>query len=176
MQRRQRLAVLAGGLALLIAGTGGVIAHKGASGIVKQRMEAMKAMGSSMKSVAAMVTGKTAYDAAKMKKAATLIKAHAQKTPKMFPKGSTNHPSEAKPEIWARWSEFEVLAKRLASYADALDQAAGNQKGVMAHKMTPAMMSDPEHLKLMPPKMIFIQISKTCSTCHKDFRKPKKKK
>lgn len=161
---------------ILIGGTMTALAHKGASGIVKQRMEAMKAMGTSMKAVAAMVKGKTTYDAAKLKQAATTIKAHAEKMPGMFPKGSTKHPSEAKSEIWKRWTDFEALAKRLASYAGALEQAANNPMAKMPRNMTPQMMTDPEQLQLMPPKMVFVQIGKTCSSCHKDFRKPKKKK
>lgn len=43
-----------------------VIAHSGASGMVKHRMELMKSLGSSMKSLAAMFQRKTAYNPAEV--------------------------------------------------------------------------------------------------------------
>ena len=175
MQRRYGLGVLTAFLTLLIVGAGGVVAHKGATGIVMKRMNGMKAMGKEMKSVAAMVTGKKKYDAAMVKAAAKTIRTHANAIPQLFPKGSTQHPSEVRPEIWTRWADFQASAKRLAELAAALEVSAGNDRTAKPHKMTPKMMSDPDHLKTMPPKFVFIQVSKTCTACHKEFRKAKKK-
>ncbi|WP_421880422.1 c-type cytochrome [Pacificispira sp.] len=122
--------VLAAVVATGLAG-GTAFAHSGATGVVKERMDAMMSMGKSMKAVAAMMRGEVAYDADAVREAAALIKQHSgDAMTELFPEGSTGHPSEAKPEIWSKWDEFSDLAGRLAVYADGLALAADN--GMMA--------------------------------------------
>ena len=80
-------------LIVVIAATGvtsTVWAHKGAKGIVMERMNAMKSMGDGMKTLAAMVTGKAPYNAGNAQSIAITIKKHAADIPKQFPKGSTS--------------------------------------------------------------------------------------
>ena len=57
--RRPWLAVAALVLVLVLA-SGTVYAHRGATGIVKKRMDAMTALGSAMKALTAMMRGKQA--------------------------------------------------------------------------------------------------------------------
>lgn len=130
-----------------------VKAHSGASGVVKHRMELMKSLGKSMKSLAAMFKGKTVYDPATVHKIAVRVQEHADKIPTMFPKGSNKHPSEAKATIWMNWSGFEESAGNLRSYAVALEQGSKDQ---IASRKT------------------FKELAKSCKGCHQDFREKKK--
>lgn len=149
-------------LAILIAAiaatgvTSTVLAHKGAKGIVMERMNSMKSMGDGMKSLAAMVTGKAPYNAGKAQSIAATIKMHAADIPKQFPKGSTKGPSEALPNIWTDWDSFIGHAKSLEKLASELEIAADKGKASSLG--------------------VFARMGKTCSGCHQDFRKKKKKK
>lgn len=129
-------------------------AHKGASGVVKQRMMAMKDMAAGTKELSLMVTGKKAYDAERVKAIAAAIKGHAGEIPKLFPKGTNHHPSEATAKIWTHWDDFKGHAEKLAELADGLASAAPNGK--------------------MAAIGSFAKIGKTCSGCHEDYRAKKK--
>lgn len=135
------------------AATTTVAAHKGATGIVKERMTAMKSMGDDMKALSLMVTGKAPYDAARTKTIAASIKTHAADIAKLFPKGSISGPSEALPAIWAEWQAFIGHARSLEALADELGTAADQGKAASLG--------------------LFAKMGKTCSGCHKDFRKKK---
>lgn len=129
-------------------------AHEGASGVVKQRMMAMKDMADGTKELSLMVTGKKAYDAKRVKVIAAMIKGHADEIPNLFPKGTDGHPSEATAKIWTHWDDFKGHAEKLAELADGLASTAQNGK-------TAAIGS-------------FAKIGKTCSGCHEDYRTKKK--
>lgn len=137
-----------------VAGVGNLEAHKGATGIVMQRMMSMKSMGDGMKELAAMVTGKAPYDAAKAKTIATTIKEDAEGIPKQFPKDSIKGPSEALPSIWKDWDGFKGHADNLAMLSDKMIGSANDGKAVALG--------------------LFAQMGKTCSGCHQDYRKKKK--
>ncbi|UWQ77422.1 cytochrome c [Leisingera sp. M658] len=108
-------------------------AHSGATGVVKERMDGMGVMKDSMKVLAPMMQGKTAYDAAAVRREAKKIGTHAGDVlTALFPKGSNGHPSEAKAEIWTDWEGFVDLAERLQTYSDGLASAAEN--GLMMSK------------------------------------------
>lgn len=147
------LAALAG-VALFAIAVPGVQAHKGAKGIVMERMMSMKSMGDGMKAIAAMVTGKAPYDASKTKVIAAEIEKHATGIPKQFPKGSIKGPSEALPAIWTDWAGFK-------GHADALARLAGQLAGTADSGKTTALG-------------VFARMGKTCSGCHDDYRKAKK--
>ena len=128
-------------------------AHKGAMGVVKDRMTAMKGMADGMKPLSRMVTGKEAYSSARTKEIATTIKQHAAQIEELFPEGSISGPSEALPTIWQNWDEFLGSAKKLEQLAADLEAAADQGK------------------KAALP--IFAQMGKQCSGCHEDYRKKK---
>lgn len=155
----------------LAALTAGAFAHGGATGIVKQRMDGMTTISDATKTLASMMRGAQPYDADAVSEAAGIIRSHAgDALTDLFPEGSLNHPSEAKPVIWTDWSEFEALATRLADVATGLEMAAGNglsgdsaSAGGLAG-LTPEQMSD------RPPDVIFKALAQTCSDCHGKFR------
>jgi len=114
--------------ALALAGlTVGALAHTGATGVVKERMDAMKAMGEAIKRIKPMMAGEAAYDAAAIRTEAQAIAADAgtAMTDK-FPEGSTAHPSETLPRTWQEWDRFTSLAAQLETAAEGLAIAAGN--------------------------------------------------
>lgn len=141
-------------LAVSLAATlSAVHAHKGATGVVMERMMSMESMGKAMKTLAAMVTGKAPYDSVKTKAIASEIKTHATDIPRQFPKGSIKGPSEALPAIWKDWDGFKGHVDELAMLADQLAANADSGKAVALG--------------------LFAKIGKTCSGCHQDYRKKK---
>lgn len=119
--------------AMLIAGTiavatGGLaFAHGGATGIVKERMDAMTEMKNAVKTLTSIMKGETAYNAGTVKKEAAAIHSHAgEAMTKLFPADGDNMSSEAKPKIWSDWGDFTALAERLETLATGLEAAAEN--------------------------------------------------
>ena len=96
------------------------VAHMGATGVVKQRMDMMVSMGKAMKSLNAIVRGKTAFDPGAVAAAAKQVRDHSTQMVKLFPKGSMHKLSEARPEIWTDWQGFERLASLLGVEAGKL--------------------------------------------------------
>ncbi len=139
------------GLPLAIAIAGAALAHSGATGIVKERMEAMEDLGADMKTIAAMLRGKAAYDQAGAIRAANDIAAHAEAIPGLFPDGSTDHPSEARETIWRDWDRFTGLASDLRQAADR-------------------MAADAEATLSEPFQQAFADAGRTCRDCHAAFR------
>lgn len=129
------------GYALAISGLSTLaLAHGGATGIVKERMDGMMAMSKIVKSLSAMMRGDTEYDADAVKAGAAAIKSHAGETlTALFPEGSASDKSEAKPEIWSDWETFSAYAEQLEVYADGLAAAADN--GLM-HENGSSMMGN----------------------------------
>ena len=125
-------------------------AHKGAKGVVMERMMSMKSMGDGMKVLSQMVTGKVAFDAAQVTSIAKSLKQHAAKIPEQFPKGSLQKPTEALPVIWQKWDDFKEQSGNLEMLAGELEIAAASGK--------PASL------------VVFAKIGKSCSACHQDFR------
>lgn len=132
---RFKYTIIATAAALAIAGPAGLaLAHGGATGIVKERMDLMDSIGKAMKSVTEMFQGTTDYDADEVRDAASLIANHGgEAMTRLFPEGSIQAPSEALPAIWQDWERFSALAKDLSVYAKALAEAADNPRGGEMH-------------------------------------------
>ena len=180
------------GLLFIVSTYPTVSAHTGATGVVKQRMDLMKALGDAMKRLNAMFANQTAFDAEQVKLAATVIEEHAgDQMTRLFPGAPVKQHSEALPAIWQNWSEFQDWADRLKAYAVALGAAAENERGHMSGHggMTgqagmmgqggmmgqEGMMGgthgpDPDRLGSMPPDAAFMWVTNTCSGCHTKFR------
>jgi len=180
------------GLFFIIAAYPTVSAHTGATGVVKERMDLMKALGDAMKQLNAMFANEAPYDAEKVKLAAGVIEKHAgDQMTRLFPEGPVEHPSEALPVIWKSWAEFEDWADQLRTYAVALAAAAGNERGHMSGQggmmgqgsmmaqgammaqsrmMGEAQRPEPDKLRSMPPDAAFTWVTNTCSGCHTKFR------
>ena len=169
------------------------LAHGGATGIVKDRMDAMMAMGKAVKSVAPMMRREIDYDAEAVKSAAKVFAEHSgEAMTQLFPEGSGGGASEATPEVWTKWAEFEHLAAQLGEFAEGLALAADNGMGAaMGGGMmgqgsmmgtsssdsmmgTSSMMGGAAELMMdfatMPADMAFNMVAQTCASCHATFR------
>ena len=168
------------------------IAHTGATGIVKERMVAMSAMGDAVKAIAPMMSGEATYDAAAVRNAAEVIGEHAGPSmTRLFPEDADNKASYVKDAIWEDWETFAELAERLHTYSEGLALSAGNGLAASQDGMANAgammgsdsmmgggMMADGtmgrEELADMPADAVFAMVSDTCSACHTRFRKKAK--
>ncbi|WPZ37171.1 cytochrome c (plasmid) [Thalassobaculum sp. OXR-137] len=178
------------------AGATTAIAHGGASGVVKERMDSMEALGDAMKELTAMMRGQQDYGAERVRSLAATIESHGgEALTRLFPKDSLDHPSEALPAIWSDWDRFSALSDQLSTYAQALAAAADNQRpagGAQGGMMGQGMMHGQgmsgggmmgggmmgggqgptaEMLAQMPPDGVFFHLADTCSACHQSFRK-----
>ena len=129
------------------------LAHEGATGVVKDRMDLMKQQQKDMKLIGEMAKGKQPFDSAKAADAARDISLTAQKIRELFPQGSEGHPSDALPLIWQEWDRFTNSAKDLGSAADTL---ASSLEG-----------------KNQNWKAAFQKVTDACKSCHEDFRAKK---
>ncbi|MDI3325821.1 cytochrome c [Pontibacterium granulatum] len=182
-----------------------VMAHGGATGIVKERMDLMDNMKDAVKQLKAIYKGDEEYDPDTIRNAALVIRDHSgDAMSKLFPEGSLKGKSEAKPIIWQEWNRFKKLADDQEKIAQGLYNAAENQGtasggGMMgtntmmgqnmmdSHSMMGSgsmmgnskhmqqNMTNPEHLGSMPSDMVFKMLTDTCSSCHTRYRKEKDK-
>jgi cytochrome c556 len=104
----------------LAAFTSLALAHEGATGVVKERMDLMKGQQKDMKLIGDMAKGKMPFDAAKVAAAARDLGSTSKKIPDLFPNGSNGHPSDALDAIWKDWDRFTANAKDLETSANAL--------------------------------------------------------
>jgi len=133
-----------------------VIAQKSATGVVKMRMDHMKAMGTEMKRIGAMVRGKKRFDGSKIAAASEKIADHGRKSSKLFPKGSWQNPTRALPKIWKDWRGFTRAMNSMVRSAIVL--AESGRAGNKARANT-----------------AFIALGKSCGACHRNYRVKKKK-
>jgi cytochrome c556 len=141
---------------VLIAGS--VFSHSGAKGIVKERMEAMKDMGEKSKNVADMFKGKADFEHSALVEAADTFVMHGSEMTELFPDtkdSRTGSKTEALPKIWDQWDDFNTLVTEFVTRSEALQR-------------TVASTEDPGKLK-----RAFFKTTKSCSSCHKGYRKPK---
>ena len=175
------------------------LAHSGATGVMKERMDAMGEMGDEMKRLAPMMRGQTEYDPDIVRSAADTMIGHAGKQmTELFPEGSNEKPSEALDAIWEEWEEFAALAEALRTSAEGMKLAAGNGltgpgempaggmmgtgQGMMGGNQpmmgagqgmmgtAPTQMMTTEMLAEMPVNAGFVAVTQTCSACHQKFR------
>ena len=155
---------------VIVLASGAVYAHRGATGIVKKRMDAMMSLGDSMKALTAMMRGKQPYDVERVRTHATAVARHGGRDlTRLFPEGSLQHPTRAKPAIWADWERFSTLAKEMAVYAGALASTTANQRPPGPGRPMPVDPT-PEELAAMAPDVVFERLRPTCSDCHRTFR------
>ena len=124
-------------------------AHEGATGIVKERMDAMSAMGKATKAISERLRANRNLPAIKGDAAA--IQAAAGQIPAWFPPGSNASPTDAKPEIWTAWDDFVAKAKRLDHESATLS--------------TLAEAGDPTRIAAQ-----FRVMGNICSDCHRLYR------
>ena len=113
--------------ALLSMAAVAALAHSGATGIVLERMNSMTAMRDIIGELAPMMQGAVPYDVFTVAEGGDIIAKHAGETMlALFPEGSLQGVTFAKPEIWAKWQDFADLSGELRIYAEAMSKAAPN--------------------------------------------------
>lgn len=127
------------------------MAHNGATGVVLERMNGMTAMRDIVAELAPMMQSAVPYDAFIVSEGAAVIAGHAGETMlSLFPEGSLEGVTYAKPEIWSNWQDFAALAEEMRVYADALSEAAPN--GLEPASAPSADMAGMDHTGMaMPP-------------------------
>ncbi|MCR9111365.1 MAG: cytochrome c [Rhodobacteraceae bacterium] len=103
------------------------LAHSGATGVVKERMDAMGELSEAMKLLTPMMRGQAEYNPDAVRRAADTMIDHAgSDMTELFPEGSNDMPSEALDVIWEDWEEFAALAEALRTSAEGMKLAADN--------------------------------------------------
>ena len=120
---------------------------------VANRQRLMKLVGANWADIQAKVkAGNT--DAVAVN--AETIAVMATHIPSFFPAGSATDVSNAKPEIWEKWADFQAAAKTLESMAENLRDASRAKDGAAVETMVKDFGA------------------KACGACHTPFRKPPK--
>ncbi|MCF6199089.1 MAG: cytochrome c [Hyphomicrobiaceae bacterium] len=147
-------------LLLLPSAQTSVFAHKGAHGIVKERMAIMKGMKDHMKIIAQTVKGQIEFDEKSLNGALDYLQKHAGKRlAKLFPKGSAGKKSDADPAIWKDWDKFNKLALSLTHSSDAFRVALEKKP---AGKLDKAALLQLENQ--------YDALKQVCKDCHDSFR------
>jgi cytochrome c556 len=109
----------------LLVGAVAAFGHSGATGIVGERMMGMMMLGEQINVLAPIANNPSSEDLGKVREAAAMIEMHAGAAmTDLFPEGSIEAPSEAKPAIWQRWEEFVGYSDRLRDLGRELENAA----------------------------------------------------
>jgi cytochrome c556 len=136
-------------LALAVTGLPAiVVAHDHATGVVKERMDAMEAMAKRNKAISERI--RTKRELAAIKADAEAIAGLAAHIPHLFPPGSGQHPTRARAAIWQNWADFESKARALEAASRTL---------------AAAKVDDAAALGAAASAMV-----KTCTACHERYR------
>lgn len=123
--------------------------------VVGYRQSVYTIIGWNFKPIGAMVKGEVPFDAAAVARHAQYVEMMSKAAPEGFSKGTgpdVVKDTEAKPEIWTKWSEFETKMSDFQQEAAKLAEVAkgGDEKAIKAQ---------------------FGKTAETCKACHKEFRK-----
>tara|TARA_B100000676_G_C18028497_1_gene817097 strand:- start:655 stop:1104 length:450 start_codon:yes stop_codon:yes gene_type:complete len=127
------------------------VAFSDSSGIIKYRQNMMKATAGHMGTISGILKNNLPYKNHIIDHAYSLM-ALSKMTIKIFPEGTGDGRTRAKKTIWKNWSKFEKSSQKFVDETTRLMQV----------------------VKDGDIKKIALQISKTgktCSGCHRDFRK-----
>ena len=124
------------------------LAHSGATGIVKERMDMFKKNQDNLKAIKSHIRS---GDYESIVKLADEIRDWAVKMPEYFPEGSNEKPSEASPAIWTDFDGFKDAAMKNETAATQLISAAkaGDQKAVVDG---------------------FKAVAASCKSCHQSYK------
>jgi cytochrome c556 len=151
-----RSAIVLGCLAVLVI-VGFAVAQSapkvGSGDVVADRQRLMKLNGASWQDAQAKLK---AGNIEAIAVNAETMALNAMHIPLLFPQGSLSDKSNAKPEIWQKWSEFEGVAKNLQTQAEKLRDAARAKDSAAVEAMAKDFGRQ------------------ACGTCHTPFRVPPK--
>ncbi len=137
-----------GAIALIAASA---LAHSGATGVVKERMDGMKEMSHAAKAMGAVRAGAIPFSFDTLNLAGREIARHGAAARTQFPGGSLTGPSEALPLIWTDRERFDQLMGEMVSAADRLAVSVDRDESMA----------------------LVERIGATCKDCHATFRKKK---
>jgi cytochrome c556 len=123
----------------------------GSGDVVADRQQLMKLNGASWADAQAKFKAGNIEAIAVNAETMAVIAMHI---PAMFPQGSITEKSNAKPEIWEKWADFEAAAKNLQAWAEKLRDTAKTKEAAA----TEAVVKDFGR--------------QACGSCHTPFRKP----
>lgn len=123
----------------------------GTGDLVADRQRLMKVQGAQMADIQAKVKAGNIQGIASN---AEVLAITSMQIPSLFPEGSLSDKSNAKPDIWTRWSEFEASARNMTIWSERLRDAAKNKD----QRVVDDVLKDYGRV--------------TCVTCHDTFRKP----
>jgi cytochrome c556 len=135
-------------LALSTAIATTALAHTGATGIVKERMDGFKAAKKSMKVLKSAVRE---ADFASIAGEAETLNLWFTQLDNYFPEGSNPKPSEALDLIWEEFDTFSSLGQDSANASTALLRAANEGDEDLAREA-------------------FSELAASCKACHDDYR------
>ena len=145
-----RAAVVAAAAITIVAAfmTASISAHKHATGVVKERMDAMERMAKAMKAITRRIRDNREVELVRAD--ARSIHTLAQTMTSMFPPRSNQHPSEALESIWQTWPDFEAKAQTLAVESEKLANAQAREAKSLATQAR--------------------AVSQACGRCHEKYR------
>ena len=152
---KQLAMVLAGGILGMSVLTITNAADRKPEDVVQYRQSVYTIIGWNFAPIGAMVKGEVPFDAAAVARHAQYVEMMSKAAPEGFSKGTgpdVVKNTEAKPEIWTKWSEFETRMTNFQQEAAKLAEAAkgGKEADIKAQ---------------------FGKTAETCKACHKEFRK-----
>lgn len=163
-------------------------AHEKATGIIKECMLLAEKSRKSMKALARMMRRRDPFDTEKVRALARNLAVHGSANlTKLYPGGSLQNPSEARPKIWRDWKRFSALVEQLTDYAKGADETADNGKkrpssGAVRVKVDSDRVPTKQHNTIGPTPensaqlsadVAFKRIARTFSDCHREFRREK---
>ena len=121
------------------------------TGVIKERQEAMKAVGKSAKTAGQMLKGEVPFDPATAAELFATMHASAEKFGGLFPEDSkTGEKTEAAPAIWEKPEDFKA---KLAKFDGDISAA---------------IAAKPADLDAF--KAAFQAVGANCKGCHQEFR------
>lgn len=148
MSLTKRTLAYSAGLSIAVAGAWGAAF---ASDPAHQRHEAMEAVQGSFKPLRAIAVKEAPFDAAVVKKNATLILEKLTEAHGLFPEGSGGGETRAKAEIWSDRAGFDKAMKDAQAAATAMAAVTAEADYIAAMKA----------------------LGGSCKGCHDKYRLPK---
>jgi cytochrome c556 len=136
------------GVVVMFAVIASAMAHEHAVGVIKDRMDGMMSMAKSMKVIKQRIRANQSPHAIALE--AKNVQTQALAIISFFPPGSTQPPTDARPEVWKNWADFEAKAKALKTESNKL---AG-----MGAESLPNINAQ------------YAVVARTCSNCHELYR------
>lgn len=120
-----------------------------AASVVEERMHGMAEIAKAGRTINDEFRKGGDYDAELVRQQAAIIKSNAGVAlTKLYPEGSDEAASRAKPAIWTDWEQFETLAVQLETGANAVIEASDKDTAFDA----------------------FVAMGQSCQSCHSQFR------